>query len=169
MPATWPWSVNWSNTSERRPVSVTTLGSLGAASRCGYCRCGLGSDCLHGVWSCLWSATERARSGMMITPPSRPDDMAAGGEHPQGRPRPVRLRSSDCAETIRRPRVYATVTEWPTTALKFLRMLLYRGSRDCTRPTSSVARDMRVYLPFLCASQRYDQRTHMNRSRGCSM
>ena len=29
-------------------------------------------------------------------------------------------------------------------ALKFLRMLLYRGSRDWTRPTSSEARDMMV-------------------------
>jgi hypothetical protein len=54
-------------------------------------------------------------------------------------------------------------------ALKFLRMLLYRGSCDCTRPTSSVARDMRLYLPLRRASQRYDQRTHINRSRGRSM
>jgi len=51
------------------------------------------------------------------------------------------------------------VTAWPTIALKFLRMLLYRGSRDCTRPTSSVARDISVYLPCRHASQRYDQRT----------
>ena len=29
-------------------------GQLGAASHCGYCRCGPGSDCLPGVWSCLW-------------------------------------------------------------------------------------------------------------------
>jgi hypothetical protein len=54
MPATWPWWVNWLNTSARRPVSGTTLGSLGAASRCGYCRYGPGSDYLHGVWSFLW-------------------------------------------------------------------------------------------------------------------
>jgi hypothetical protein len=51
-------------------------------------------------------------------------------------------------------------------ALKFLRMLLYRGSRDCTRPSSSVARDMRRYVPLRRTSQRYDQRTHINRSRG---
>ena len=39
-------------------------------------------------------------------------------------------------------------------ALKFLRILLYRGSRDCTRPTSSVARDISVYVPFWRTSQR---------------
>src|SRR6266436_5327362 len=61
------------------------------------------------------------------------------------------------------------VTEWPTMALKFLRMLLYRGSCDCTRPTSSLARDIRVYVPFWRTSQRDDHRTHINRSRGCSM
>jgi hypothetical protein len=61
---------------------------------------------------------------------------------------------SNITRTKAQPLLYATVTEWPTMALKFLRMLLYRGSCDCTRPTSSLARDIRVYVPFWRTSQR---------------
>jgi hypothetical protein len=35
-PATWPWWVNWSNTSGTRLASGTILDAPGAASRCGY-------------------------------------------------------------------------------------------------------------------------------------
>jgi hypothetical protein len=59
--------VNWSNTSERQPVSGTTTGSLGAAFRYGYCRCGPGSDCLQRrLVFASGAATERARTVIVI-------------------------------------------------------------------------------------------------------
>jgi hypothetical protein len=45
------------------------LGSLGTASRCGYCPCGPASDCLRAAWSCLYCGN--------LTAANRHDDYKA--------------------------------------------------------------------------------------------
>jgi hypothetical protein len=70
------------------------------------------------------AATERPRTATMITPRSRRDEVALLSKSRLTLPQPVRGNPAIALKQLVRLRPYAIVTEWPTMALKFLRMLL---------------------------------------------
>jgi hypothetical protein len=70
------------------------------------------------------AATERPRTATMITPRSRRDEVALLVQKSADTPSTGSRNPAIALKQLARLRPYAIVTEWPTMALKFLRMLL---------------------------------------------